>query len=381
MFKLIIYRLVLTVCITIPVSIFTLEDPEVARLQALLDSETLDSNPIERFPASSSLLKYKITETAEPNSSQTKKKAKNEGVVVGYVDDNCSNSVGWIFDDFAALKAFDGTEIMIFRMRFKIFFGSYHTFDQPEYCYTLTSDEEMEEIVVIGRRLTPLEEPEADEWDFEDQSRRIWAQPPEYGTWQSALDGFNACWQNKAEQLGLKDFRKNTGYKYIFWGHLNALGATYHPPFRKEIVLGRTDIQNHAKDFGYNFWHLTMQTAIHEWVHAEVGVGPWGGRPPWRRVTLEWDAQRTAYDRYKAIYDQEPPQSYNTLKTFEMTESDWDDLVSNYNELQAKIDSGETLDDADQLKYEQIQDQFTRMEKRPAKHNPLYSYNHFNLCE
>lgn len=304
-------------------------------------------------------------------------KAKNQGAVVGYEDDGCSNEESWRFDSFEDLQEYDGTE----EDGKKVFFGSYHTIKQPEYCYALTDPDKMEEIIVIGRRLTPLTKPAASDYRFHYPIRRISRPPPGYSTYARAFDNYSRCMQEKAAQF-VSGFKKITGYQiHFFERHLNVgvLGETWHRPVTPpRIRLSRRNIWDYAEAEKYNPWHLTMQTFIQEWVHAEVGAPP---NTPWQRVQYEWNAQKEAYDRYVAIYNREPPQLYNTLETFGLTQKQWDSKVSRYKELQEKTESGESLDQEEQKEFDGLERDFYTYERQAAANNPKYNYNHFDLCE
>ena len=318
-----------------------------------------------------------VTKHLDDDVATLNAKAKNQGAVVGFEDESCSNEESWRFDSFEDLQEYDGTE----EDGKKVFFGSYHTIKQPEYCYALADPDEMEEIIVIGRRLTPLSKPEASDYRYEYPKRRISRPPPGYGTYARAFDNYSRCMQTKAAQ-SVSGFKKITGYQIHFLNYglpEGVLGDTLHKPvYPPRIRLSRTNIWDHAENMKYNPWHLTMQTFIHEWVHAEVGAP---ANTPWQRVQYEWNAQKEAYDRYVAIYNREPPQTYNTLDTFELTQEEWDSKVSRYNELQAIIESGESLDKEEQDELDDLEKEFSTYERAPVADNPNYNYNHFDLCE
>ncbi|MXZ54838.1 MAG: hypothetical protein F4Z14_01515 [Gammaproteobacteria bacterium] len=307
----------------------------------------------------------------------TAKKAKNEGAVVGFEDESCSNEESWRFDNFEDLRAYEGTE----EDGKTVFFGSYHTIKQPEYCYALADPDEMEEIRVIGRRPTPLSKPKASDYSFHYPKRRISRPPPGYRSYARAFDNYSRCMQEKAAQ-SVSGWKKIKGYEIHFLNYdlpQGVLGDTLHKPVHPpRIRLSRTNIWDYAEAEKYNPWHLTMQTFIHEWVHAEVGAPP---NTPWQRVQHEWNAQRVAYDRYVAIYNREPPQLYNTLETFGLTQEEWDSKVSRYKELLEKKESGESLDQEEQKEFAGLKEDFEFYERKAADNNPNYNYNHFDLCE
>lgn len=348
-------------------------DLAIARSVELLEGEEVD---LPRIYVEDDLLWPPPIEHLDKNRDNLCSEAENTGPVVGYEDDGCSNEESWRFDSFEELKAFDGTEDEEGK---KVFFGSYHTLKQPEYCYALASQDEMETIIVIGRRPQPLVKPLASAWSYENQTRRIWAQPQGFSTWQRAFNNYSDCWKKKAAQ-SIPQFKKNTGYAVKFLKNFkgDVLGETWHPPFRREIRLSRKDIWEHAFEFKYNPWHLTMQTLIHEWVHAEVGRS---SNIPWQRVLDEFDAQRKAYDRYIAVYHRQPPQGYNTIESIGLTQEDWDSKVSRYEALQSKVDDGETLLPEEKEELKQIKRDFNNYERQQVGDNPDYNYNHFDLCE
>lgn len=291
--------------------------------------------------------------------------------VVGFPDTTCSSERSKTFGSYQELKEHDGTSD---QNNVVWYFGSFHTIENPETCYQLRS-QNMETIVVVGERIVEELPNKFTVYTIE-QARSILR--ANIRAYQKAVEKFNQCWQNALE------ISRRNEYRFVVVENLsdNRLAQTIHGDI-KEIRIGLSQIRSHAYNERSNFWHLLMQTAIHEWVHVEqrrrleAADQWWMASLPWFRVELERQAQKRAHDLYIQVYNRNPPQAYLEVPSG----TEWEEKKRKYNKLIGKKVEGEQLSEKEMTELRELERIFKELEDTPAPFNEgNYVYNHFDLC-
>ena len=275
-------------------------------------------------------------------------------------------------------------EMAAYEKEHDVRFKSYQYVSEPDDCIEITH--------AIGRRggsflPTPVSPPPKTRPIPPIDVEPIVANPTDLT--QQFLDEYNECWQRIAKGK-IEDY-VDTKYRF----EVEATSGTEADPYLlgqtvagSQLIeiydLNSTYVAGQLKtDYGVqvNRWHVIMQTAMHEWIHAEQGAVTYD--KIYLLVKNEVEAQKGGYERYKKIYGREPPYKYYTADEVNKIKGpNWDKNVARFTALMNKLKVNGALSKTEEAEVDKLALFFQGVVNQlVGKFNEgSYSGKNFDLC-